>query len=123
MTHNYGGLIMQDCIFCKIISGEIPAKKVKEDQLTLVIEDINPKAPIHYLLLPKKHIPTLMEVEAGDKEILSDIFLTAKELAVEKGFEERGFRLVVNCKEEAGQAVFHLHFHLLAGRPLHWPPG
>ena len=114
---------MQDCIFCKIISGEVPAKKVREDQLIVVIEDINPKAPIHYLLLPKKHIPTLMEVEAGDKEILSDIFLTAKELAVEKGFEERGFRLVVNCKEEAGQAVFHLHFHLLAGRPLHWPPG
>jgi diadenosine tetraphosphate (Ap4A) HIT family hydrolase len=114
---------MQDCIFCKIISGEIPAKKVKEDQLILVIEDINPKAPVHYLLLPKKHIPTLMEVEAGDKEILSDIILAAQNLAVEKGFEESGFRLVVNCKEGAGQAVFHLHIHLLAGRQLHWPPG
>jgi histidine triad (HIT) family protein len=114
---------MQDCIFCKIVSGEMRAKKVKEDQLILVIEDINPQAPVHYLLLPRKHIPTLMEVEAGDAEILSDIFQTAKELAMEKGFEERGFRLVVNCKEGAGQAVFHLHFHLLAGRALKWPPG
>lgn len=114
---------MQDCIFCKIISGEVPAKKVKEDQLIFVIEDIIPQAPIHYLLFPKKHIPTLMEVEAVDQNILSDIFLTAKELAAEKGFEERGFRLVVNCKEDAGQAVFHIHFHLLAGRPMKWPPG
>jgi histidine triad (HIT) family protein len=114
---------MQDCIFCKIIAGKIPSKKIKEDQFILVIEDIDPKAPIHYLLLPKKHIPTLMELSPNDQEVLMDIFLTAKDLAREKEFEEQGFRLVANCKEGAGQSVFHLHFHLLAGRPLHWPPG
>jgi len=114
---------MNDCIFCKIVAGEIPGKKIREDQQVLVIEDINPQAPIHYLLLPKRHIPTVMDLEPGDQEILSRIFFIAKDLARERGFDQQGFRLVINCNEGAGQTIFHLHCHLLAGRPLRWPPG
>lgn len=114
---------MSDCLFCKIIAGEISAKKVWEDERVLVIEDIHPQAPIHLLILPKKHIATLLEVSESDKEVLTSVFMTAKKLAVDNGVDRRGFRLVVNCLAEGGQTVYHLHFHLLAGRPMGWPPG
>ena len=114
---------MSDCLFCKMISGEIPVKKVWEDEQTLVIEDINPQSPVHLLIIPKKHIATLLDVSEEDQGVLASVFSAAKRLAKEKGVDQRGFRLVVNCLEEAGQSVFHLHFHFLGGRPMKWPPG
>lgn len=114
---------MKGCIFCQAIAGERPAKKVWEDEKVLVIEDIHPQAPVHLLILPKKHIATLLEVGEEDQDLLGSIVLTAKRLAEIHGVSQRGFRLVANCLAEAGQSVFHLHFHFLAGRPMRWPPG
>lgn len=114
---------MSDCLFCQVIAGKKPAKKVWEDEQMLVIEDIHPQAPVHLLILPKKHIATLPEAGEEDQALLGSIVLTANRLAEMKGVSQRGFRLVVNCLAEAGQSVFHLHFHFLAGRPMRWPPG
>lgn len=111
------------CIFCKIINKEIPAKIVYEDEKVLVFYDINPQAPYHILVIPKKHISTLLDLQEEDKELIGYIYLIIKKIAQELGFAERGYRVVVNCKEEAGQTVFHVHFHVLAGRPMDWPPG
>jgi histidine triad (HIT) family protein len=111
-----------DCIFCKIVAKEIPAKIVHEDDNTLAFHDIDPKAPTHVLVIPKKHIPTL--IEAVDEEgIINNLFKVAKEIAQKEGIDQSGFRTVINCKEDAGQAVFHVHLHLLGGRRLGWPPG
>lgn len=112
-----------DCIFCKIINKEIPAQVVYEDELMLAFKDINPVAPVHILLIPKKHIPTLSDLQPEDSNIMGHIIYTAQKLAGELGLEEQGFRLVANCKEQAGQTVFHIHYHLLGGRLLDWPPG
>jgi len=114
---------MQDCIFCKIVNGDIPAKKVYEDDKVLVFHDINPVAPIHLLLIPKQHIPHLMAAEAVDEGLLGHLQLVAGRVAKDLGLEEKGFRLVTNNLKDAGQVVFHLHYHLLAGRPFGWPPG
>lgn len=111
------------CIFCKIINKEIPAKIVYEDEKVFVFYDINPQAPYHILVIPKKHISTLLDLQEEDKELIGYIYLIIKKIAQELGFAERGYRVVVNCKEEAGQTVFHVHFHVLAGRPMDWPPG
>ncbi|MFN4196634.1 MAG: histidine triad nucleotide-binding protein [Caldimicrobium sp.] len=111
------------CIFCKIVNKEIPCKMVYEDDKVLAFHDINPQAPFHILVIPKKHIPTLLELQEEDKELIGHIYLIIKKIAEELGFAERGYRVVVNCKEEAGQTVFHVHFHVLAGRPMDWPPG
>ncbi|MFN3567320.1 MAG: histidine triad nucleotide-binding protein [Caldimicrobium sp.] len=111
------------CIFCKIVNKEIPAKIVYEDEKVLAFHDINPQAPYHILIIPKKHISTLLEIQEEDKELIGYIYLIIKKIAEELGFAERGYRVVVNCKEEAGQTVFHVHFHVLAGRPMDWPPG
>ncbi|MFN3406987.1 MAG: histidine triad nucleotide-binding protein [Caldimicrobium sp.] len=111
------------CIFCKIVNKEIPAKIVYEDEKVLAFHDINPQAPYHILIIPKKHISTLLEIQEEDKELIGHIYLIIKKIAEELGFAERGYRVVVNCKEEAGQTVFHVHFHVLAGRPMDWPPG
>lgn len=111
------------CIFCRIVNKEIPAKIVYEDELVLAFHDINPQAPFHILVIPKKHCSTLLELTEEDKELIGHIYLTIKKIAQDLGFAERGFRVVVNCKEEAGQTVFHVHFHVLAGRPMDWPPG
>lgn len=111
------------CIFCKIVNKEIPAKIVYEDDKVLAFHDINPQAPYHILVIPKKHISTLLEIQEEDKELFGHIYLIIKRLAEELGFAKRGYRVVVNCKEEAGQTVFHVHFHVLAGRPMDWPPG
>lgn len=112
-----------DCIFCKIISKEIPSEVVYEDERILAFKDINPAAPTHILIIPKKHIPTLLDLQPEDSDIIGHIVLTANKLASQYGLEEQGYRLVSNCKENAGQTVFHIHFHLLGGRPFGWPPG
>ena len=113
----------ENCLFCKIISGEVNANVLFEDNQMIAIEDINPQAPVHLLLIPKKHISTTMEIEKEDSEILSAIFESAKELAKDSEIDKSGFRIVLNCNEGAGQSVFHIHFHLLGGRRLTWPPG
>lgn len=109
---------MADCIFCKIIKGEIPSRKVYEDEDLYAFEDINPLAPVHILLIPKKHIPTLDDVAEEDQALLGKIVLTAQKIAAEKGLSADGYRLVSNCKVNGGQEVFHLHFHLLGGEKL-----
>ncbi|WP_273483073.1 histidine triad nucleotide-binding protein [Desulforamulus ruminis] len=114
---------MQDCLFCKIISKEIPAEIVYEDDRTLAFKDIRPAAPAHILVIPKKHIPTLVDLQAEDAELMGHIVLTASRLADKLGVSEEGFRLVSNCKEAGGQTVFHIHFHLIGGRQMQWPPG
>jgi histidine triad (HIT) family protein len=112
-----------DCIFCKIAEGKIPSKKVYEDDYVLAFYDIAPQAPVHILIIPKKHFSTILEIEQSDRELIGHIFLIANKIAKDMGVNERGFRIVVNCNRDGGQTVFHLHFHLLAGRTMHWPPG
>lgn len=114
---------MQDCLFCKIINREIPADIVYEDEKVLVFKDIKPEAPVHLLIIPKKHIPTLTDVIEEDILLLGHVQLTAARLAAEKGFAAGGYRLVSNCGRDGGQLVMHIHYHLLAGRTLNWPPG
>lgn len=111
-----------DCIFCKIANGEIPSKKVYEDEKVCAFYDLDPQAPIHVLIIPKEHISSVMELNEENADIVSHIFLVAKKLAQELNLE-KGFRLVNNCGEEGGQSVMHLHFHLLGGRSMKWPPG
>ena len=113
---------MPDCIFCRIIRGEAPAKKVYEDERAFVFEDINPQAPTHVLIIPKKHIVGLKEAQAEDAEIIGYLHLVAAQIARERGIEN-GYRTVFNVGPRAGQSVFHLHLHLLGGRSLRWPPG
>ncbi len=114
---------MENCLFCKINRGEIPAVKVYEDDRVFAIEDIHPQAPVHLLIIPKAHRATVMDIEAGDHETIGAIFSAAGTLAKERNLDRSGFRVVLNCGEGAGQSVFHIHYHLLGGRPLHWPPG
>jgi histidine triad (HIT) family protein len=114
---------MTDCLFCKIIEGDMPAKIIFEDDLIMVIEDIAPVAPLHFLLFPKKHIVNTLDFASEDAELLGRIFKVAARLAREKGVAESGFRIVNNNNEGAGQSVYHWHFHFLAGRRFHWPPG
>ena len=111
------------CIFCRIVNKELPAKIVYEDDNVLAFHDINPQAPYHILVIPKKHISTLLELTEEDKDLIGHIYLVMNKLAQELGVAERGYRVVVNCNREAGQTVFHVHFHFLAGREMHWPPG
>ena len=113
---------MKDCLFCRIVAGEIPARKVYEDEHTFAFEDIDPKAPTHILIVPKKHIRGLKEVSSEDAEIVGRCHLTAAQVARERGIEN-GYRTVLNVGPGAGQSVFHLHVHLLGGRDLKWPPG
>ena len=115
-------LCVTDCLFCKIIVGEIPSKKVYEDDRSFVFEDINPQAPTHVLIIPKKHIVGLKEAEGADAELLGYCQLVAAKIARERGIE-KGYRTVYNVGPGAGQSVFHLHLHLLGGRALGWPPG
>lgn len=111
-----------DCLFCKIIAGEIPSQKVYEDELVYVFNDIDPQAPVHFLIVPKEHICSVDEMKEEHKELIGHIFFVAKQLAAEKNLD-RGYRIVNNCKEDGGQTVDHLHFHVLGGRSLQWPPG
>lgn len=108
---------MEDCIFCKIVKGEIPSKKVYEDEDVIAFYDVNPLAPIHVLIIPKEHIENVLDVKEGSN-IISKIFEAAKKIAKELKIEESGFRIITNCGEDAGQEVMHLHFHMLAGKKL-----
>jgi histidine triad (HIT) family protein len=114
---------MEDCIFCKIIDGKIPSKKVFEDDLVVVIQDVAPVAPIHLLIISKKHIVNSLDLHPEDMEVIGRVFQVAALLARENDVDEAGFRIVNNNNAGAGQTVFHLHFHFLAGRRFHWPPG
>lgn len=109
---------MEDCVFCKIIKGEIPSDKVYEDEEILAFKDINPAAPIHILVIPKKHIASLVELEQGDEEIIGKIYKVINKIAKEQGIDNKGFRVIVNCGKDGGQEVNHLHFHLLGGKQL-----
>jgi len=114
---------MADCLFCRIIRKEIPASVVYEDDRLLAFADINPQAPLHVLVIPKRHVDSLNAVTAADDELVGEMVRRAAAIAREKGFADRGFRTVFNTNAEAGQTVFHVHLHLLAGRGLTWPPG
>ncbi len=109
---------MDDCIFCKIVKGEIPCHKVYEDKHVLAFDDIHPMAPVHVVIIPKEHIPTLMDVESDGMEILTSLYMAAQIVAEIKDVDRRGFRTVINCNEEGGQVIFHLHMHLLGGKKL-----
>ena len=111
------------CLFCRIAAGEIPASKVFEDADVLAFNDINPQAPLHVLIIPKRHIATTSDLAEADEALVGKMVRTAAALAAQKGYAERGYRTVFNCNAEAGQTVFHIHLHLLAGRNLGWPPG
>ncbi|NCC79641.1 MAG: histidine triad nucleotide-binding protein [Clostridia bacterium] len=112
-----------DCLFCRIIAGEIPSDKVYEDEDLFAFRDIDPKAPTHILVIPKKHIQSVNEIDQDNADLISKAYLVLKKLAEEEGIAESGYRIVVNINEDGGQSVGHLHFHLLGGRSLSWPPG
>lgn len=122
-VHANGSDGMTDCVFCKIVAGGIPAKVVFEDEAVLAFEDLNPQAPVHVLLIPKKHIATLNDLTAEDAPVIGRLARTASQIAQERGFAENGYRTVVNCNEYGGQSVYHIHMHLLGGRVMSWPPG
>ena len=111
------------CLFCRIIAGEIPSSKVYEDDEVFAFNDINPQAPLHVLIVPKRHIATVNDLGRGDEALVGTLVRRAAAIAAENGYAERGYRTVFNCNAEAGQTVFHVHLHLLAGRRLGWPPG
>ena len=113
---------MSDCLFCRIPKKEIPSKAVYEDEQVYAFEDINPAAPVHVLIIPKKHISTLNDISDGDKELAGHLLFVAGKIAKEKGFAEAGYRTVFNVNKDGGQVVFHLHLHLLGGRLFKWPP-
>ncbi len=112
-----------DCIFCNIISGEIPSVKVYENEYVYAFNDISPVAPVHVLIIPKQHIASINDLTAENVNLISEVYLAAAEIAKQLGVAESGYRVVTNCGEAAGQTVHHIHFHLLGGRDLAWPPG
>ena len=112
-----------DCLFCKIVAGEIPADIVYESETVLAFRDINPQAPTHVLIIPRRHIATINELEESDRDTIGNLYLAAKEIAADEGLSESGYRVVMNCNRGAGQSVFHIHLHLLGGRAMTWPPG
>jgi histidine triad (HIT) family protein len=114
---------MADCLFCKIVAGDIPSSKVYEDDSFYAFNDITPQAPTHILIVPRKHIDSLDTATDDDKGLIGHLMLAAASIAREKGFAENGYRVVVNTNSDGGQTVFHLHVHLLAGRPFIFPPG
>ena len=114
---------MADCLFCKIVAKQIPAKVVLDEPDVLAFEDIQPQAPAHLLVIPKKHIATLNDLGPGDEPLMGELFTAAAKLASERGFADRGWRAVVNVNKDAHQLVFHIHLHVLAGRAFGWPPG
>ena len=114
---------VDDCLFCKIATGDIPADIVYENDDVLAFRDINPQAPTHVLIIPRRHIATINDLEEGDAQIIGRLFLAAREIAAAEGFADAGYRVVMNCNAAAGQTVFHIHLHLLGGRDFTWPPG
>ena len=114
---------MENCLFCKIIKGEIPSTKVYEDESVLAFLDIEPQAPKHIIIIPKEHISSANEITEENSAVIAKVFEAAAKIAKEQGFSEDGYRIVNNCGKDGGQTVGHIHFHLLAGRNLTWPPG
>ncbi len=114
---------MSDCLFCKIAAKTIQAKLVHEDDRSVAFDDINPQAPVHTLVIPRKHVASMAELNEADAGLLGHLLLVGNQVAKQKGIAEGGYRLVVNTGRNGGQTVFHLHLHLLGGRPMHWPPG
>jgi histidine triad (HIT) family protein len=114
---------MSDCLFCKIAEGKIPARIVHQDEDTVAFEDINPQAPLHVLVIPRVHVPTLNDLGQAHDQVMGKLFRVAAALAAARGYADSGWRGVLNANRDAGQTVFHVHLHLLAGRPLSWPPG
>jgi len=114
---------MTDCLFCKMISGDIKADIVYEDDHVLAFNDISPQAPHHFLVIPKEHVSTINDLDEAHEKIVGKLFLVAKKVAADMGIEEAGYRTVMNCNAGAGQTVFHIHLHVLGGRPMLWPPG
>ncbi len=112
-----------DCLFCKILAGDIPADVIYESDTAIAFRDINPQAPTHVLIIPRKHIATINDIGEDDQAIVGSLYSAARTIAAEEGFSEEGYRAVMNCNEGAGQTVFHIHLHLLGGRPFSWPPG
>lgn len=112
-----------NCLFCKIVAGDIPADIVYQDDKVLAFRDITPQAPVHLLIIPKKHIAALSELEDQDTELVGYVTKVATQLAAAEGLADEGYRVVMNCNQAGGQTVFHLHMHLLGGRQMHWPPG
>ncbi|MHB8845199.1 MAG: histidine triad nucleotide-binding protein [Nitrospirota bacterium] len=113
----------QNCIFCRIIEKKIPAKVVHEDELAVAFEDLNPQAPTHILIVPKKHIADIHSIKQEDRELIGHLFFVAQSLGQKRGLDRPGYRMVINNGRDAGQTVFHIHLHLLSGRPFVWPPG
>ncbi|MGE5361165.1 MAG: histidine triad nucleotide-binding protein [Bacteroidales bacterium] len=114
---------MTDCLFCRLVNGEVPATKIYEDSDLVVINDIKPEAPLHALVIPRRHIATTNDLQPGDDALVGAMLRRAAAVAAEKGYALRGYRTVMNCNREAGQAVFHIHLHVLGGRTFAWPPG
>ena len=114
---------MTDCIFCKIIDGQIPAETLYRDEEVVAFNDINPQAPVHVLIIPQRHIATLNDLTEEDGNLVGKLYLVAKQVAKDLDVAERGYRTLINCNKDAGQDVFHIHLHLLAGRRMRWPPG
>ena len=114
---------MSDCLFCKIVSGEIPCDKLYENDKLVAFRDIEPKAPTHILVIPKKHIRSINELEISDQNLAGEILLAAKEIASIENIESSGYRTIFNTNSDGGQTVYHIHMHVMGGRQLHWPPG
>lgn len=114
---------MAECLFCGIVEGKVKANVVYQDERVLAFKDIKPKAPVHLLIVPRKHLAGVLDIEPSDRALIGEIFQVAARLAHEQGIAEKGFRIVVNSGSHAGQSVFHLHYHLLGGRQMSWPPG
>jgi len=114
---------MSDCLFCKMIAGEIPTDVVYQDEHVFAFRDIKPQAPLHVLIVPRVHIATLNDLQQDHDQLIGHLFMAAKKIAADEGVADSGYRTVINCNAEAGQSVYHIHLHLLAGRQMHWPPG
>jgi len=112
-----------NCVFCKIIDKKIPSAIVHEDDFAMAFEDVNPQAPVHILVVPKKHIPDIHNIAITDRELIGHLFFVAKKIAADRGLDVKGYRMVINNGAGAGQTVFHIHLHVLSGRRFAWPPG
>jgi histidine triad (HIT) family protein len=122
-NENAKGIMMSDCLFCGIVEGRVPGDVVYRDESVVAFRDLRPQAPVHVLIVPRKHVATISDLEGNDQAVVNQIFVVIAKLAREQGIAESGFRVVINSGADAGQSVFHLHFHLLGGRHLSWPPG
>ena len=114
---------MDNCLFCKIINGDITATKIYENEHIIAFNDIDPKAPVHILVIPKKHIRSINELNSSDINLAGEIILAAKKIAKDQGIDSKGFRVVFNTNDDGGQTVYHIHMHIMGGRQMQWPPG